>query len=31
MRHRIVTSFSAEAEGVGTLDVVDKLVGDVAE
>ncbi len=31
MRHRIVTSFSAEAEGVGTLDVVDKLIGDVAE
>jgi MoxR-like ATPase len=31
MRHRIVTSFSAEAEGVGTLEVVDKLVGDVAE
>ncbi len=31
MRHRIVTSFSAEAEGVGTLDVVDKLLGDVAE
>jgi MoxR-like ATPase len=31
MRHRIVTSFSAEADGVGTLEVVDKLVGDVAE
>jgi MoxR-like ATPase len=31
MRHRIVTSFSAEAEGVGTLDVVDKLLGDVGE
>ena len=31
LRHRIVTSFSAEAEGVGTLDVVDKLLGDVAE
>ena len=31
MRHRIVTSFSAEADGVGTLDVVDKLLGDVVE
>ncbi len=31
LRHRIVTSFSAEAEGVGTLDVVDKLLGDVEE
>ena len=31
MRHRIVTSFSAEADGIGTLDVVDKLLGDVAE
>ena len=31
MRHRIVTSFSAEAEGVGALDVVNKLVADVAE
>ncbi len=31
MRHRIVTSFTAEAEGVSTLDVVDKLLGDVAE
>ncbi|UCE65121.1 MAG: AAA family ATPase, partial [Candidatus Zixiibacteriota bacterium] len=31
MRHRIVTSFSAEADGVGTLDVVDRLVGDVPE
>ena len=31
MRHRIVTSFSAEAEDIGTLDIVDKLLGDVAE
>jgi len=31
MRHRIVTSFSAEAEGVGTLDVVNRLLGDVGE
>jgi hypothetical protein len=31
MRHRIVTSFSAEADGIGTLEVVDKLLGDVAE
>jgi len=31
MRHRIVTSFSAEAEDIGTLDIVDKLLGDVGE
>jgi len=31
MRHRIVTSFSAEAEGVGTLAVVNRLLGDVGE
>jgi MoxR-like ATPase len=31
MRHRIVTSFSAEAEGVGTLDIVDRLIKDVGE
>ena len=31
MRHRIVTSFSAEAEDIGTLDIVDRLLGDVAE
>ncbi len=31
MRHRIVTSFTAEAEGVDTLQIVDKLLGDVAE
>lgn len=31
MRYFKVTSFSAEADGIGTLDVVDKLLGDVAE
>jgi len=31
MRHRIVTSFSAEAEGVSTLDIVDRLLKDVGE
>ena len=31
LRHRIVTSFSAEAEGVSTLDIVDKLLEDVKE
>ena len=31
MRHRIVTSFTAEAEGIGTLDIVDRLLKDVKE
>jgi MoxR-like ATPase len=31
LRHRIVTSFSAEADGVSTLDIVDRLLKDVAE
>lgn len=31
MRHRIVTSFNAEADGVDTLQIVDKLLGDVKE
>lgn len=31
MRHRIVTSFAAEAEDVSTLDIVDKLLEDVRE
>jgi len=31
LRHRIVTSFSAEAEGVSTLDIVDRLLKDVGE
>ena len=29
LRHRIVTSFNAEADGVGTLEIVEKLLGDV--
>jgi len=29
LRHRIVTSFNAEADGVGTIDIVEKLLGDV--
>jgi MoxR-like ATPase len=31
MRHRIVTSFAAEAEDVSTLDIVDRLLEDVRE
>ena len=31
MRHRIVTSFSAEAEGISTLDIVDRLIKDTTE
>ncbi len=31
LRHRIVTSFSAEAEGVSALDIVDRLLADVGE
>jgi hypothetical protein len=26
LRHRIVTSFNAEAEGVSTIDIIEKLV-----
>jgi MoxR-like ATPase len=31
LRHRIVTSFNAEADGVGTLDIIEKLLSDVKE
>ncbi len=31
LRHRIVTSFSAEADSVGTLEIVDRLLKDVGE
>ena len=31
LRHRIVTSFNAEADGVGTLDIIEKLLLDVKE
>jgi len=31
LRHRIVTSFAAEAENVTSLDIVDKLLEDVGE
>ena len=31
MRHRIVTSFSAEADGISTLDIVGRLLKDVGE
>ncbi len=31
LRHRIVTSFNAEADGVGTVDIVERLLGDVKE
>jgi MoxR-like ATPase len=29
LRHRIVTSFNAEADGVGTLEVIDRLIAEV--
>jgi MoxR-like ATPase len=29
LRHRIVTSFNAEADGVGTTDIIERLLGDV--
>jgi len=29
LRHRIVTSFSAEADGVGTTDIIERLLNDV--
>jgi MoxR-like ATPase len=31
LRHRIVTSFNAEADGVGALDIIEKLLDDVQE
>jgi len=31
LRHRIVTSFNAEADGVGTFEIVQKLLNDVKE
>jgi len=31
LRHRIVTSFNAEADGVGTLEIIEKLMQDVKE
>jgi MoxR-like ATPase len=31
LRHRIVTSFNAEADGVGALDIIEKLLEDVKE
>jgi MoxR-like ATPase len=31
LRHRIVTSFAAEAENISSLDIVDKLLTDVKE
>ena len=31
LRHRIVTSFNAEAEGVTTANIIEKLLGDVKE
>jgi MoxR-like ATPase len=31
LRHRIVTSFAAEAENISSLDIVDKLLADVKE
>jgi len=31
LRHRIVTSFNAEADGIDTLQIIDKLLADVKE
>lgn len=31
LRHRIVTSFNAEADGVGTEEIIEKLLVDVKE
>jgi MoxR-like ATPase len=31
LRHRIVTSFNAEADGVGTMEIIEKLLEDVKE
>jgi MoxR-like ATPase len=31
LRHRIVTSFNAEADGVGTMEIIEKLLQDVKE
>lgn len=31
MRHRIVTSFTAEADGVTSMDIIDRLLKDVTE
>ncbi len=31
LRHRIVTSFNAEADGVGALDIIEKLLDDIKE
>jgi len=31
LRHRIVTSFNAEADGVSTTDIIGKLLEDVKE
>ncbi len=31
LRHRIVTSFAAEAENISSLDIVDKLLADIGE
>jgi MoxR-like ATPase len=28
LRHRLVTSFAAEAEGVGAVDIVEKLLNE---
>ncbi len=29
LRHRLVTNFNAEADGVGTLEIIEKLLGEV--
>jgi hypothetical protein len=31
LRHRIVTSFNAEADGVGTFEIIQKLLQDIKE
>jgi len=31
LRHRIVTSFNAEADGVGTFEIIQRLLGDIKD
>ncbi|HMW37605.1 MAG TPA: AAA family ATPase, partial [bacterium] len=31
LRHRLITNFTAEADGVTTLDIIDKLVAETTQ
>jgi len=31
LRHRIITNFNAEAEGITTLEIIDRLLREVPE